>query len=623
MKTISRKSFLKGAAALATTAAAAGILPAYAAEAEGAGVYGATARGLKGDITVVVKIAEDGSIENVAVTENGDSPFISDAAIEGVTRQMVEKQSISVEAVSGATFTSFAIMQAAREALSVRGDADRFDKDVETEYSEGEELICDLLIVGGGTAGLCASIAARTDDAMGPFSDSGLNVVLVEQLGYTGGCLRVSDTNVMPMGGTRYNEAVGAGTDTEEFIRYAIENPFKEGCLNEELYRKVLNNCGIATSQLLDNGMWMPVSDAFVSTVWNFPVARMYTRNQETNFTGKKAPGVVPMEFPCNEGGPYIPQSLYKIALNVGVDIRVSTKVMELEVADGEIKGVKVQDKANHVNYTIRARKYILAMGCIGNSAERVAKYGPAASDTIHFGCAGTNGDGQVWIEENGGVILEGKPHYQPGPDNRVGHYGEIAQLQSYCPCIMVNLEGKRFFQDAKRDRNGSIAAYRVQPDNKAFGIVSGEAVELFKSQLDYAVDHQVGWVADSLEELAALAGIDAAGLLETVEAYNAAYAKGEGVEFEVAHEAMTPIAENGPYYAFLERALCNLVDTSVKVDVNFQPVKADGSLVFANAYACGSMMVMNYNVMTGGFSHITAISSGVLAGREVKNSLL
>jgi len=622
MKNISRREFLKGAAALAGTVAASGVINVSAAE-EAAGVclYAGTARGLKDDVTVAVKLAEDGEILEVAVLEKGDSPFISDAAVESITKQMVEQQSFSVEALSGATFTSFGIMQAARNAVAGLPDAERYDKDVEYEYTQAEDVECDIVIVGGGASGLCAAVAAKTDDKMSGGSDSGLKVMVIEQLGYTGGSFRVADSMVIAFNNSRYNEATGASSTTDAAIEYVKANPYKEGCLNEELFRKILDNGGMATSQLLDNGLWMPVSDARPGvTFGGLPVASWTVRDM---VQGKDADTYDGMDIAHNAGGPYVSQSLLQMAKNAGAEIRVSTKVLELEVADGELKGLKVEDKANHVHYTIRAKKYILATGCIGNSSERMAKYAPWAEGAVHFGCAGTNGDVQVWVEENGGVVLEGKTHYQPGVDGRLGQYGPTSQLTYACPCIMVNLEGKRFFNDAKRARAVCNTTYIKQPEKKVFGIVSGEAAARYRKQLDYAVDHDVAWVADSIEELAELAGINKEGLVETVKAYNEAYKAGKDVEFEVKNAEMTPIAENGPYYAFINRALHNLTDTGVKVDVNFQPVKPDGSVLFANAYACGSLMVMNYNVMTGGMSHLFALTSGVLAGREVKNSLL
>ena len=76
--------------------------------------------------------------------------------------------------------------------------------------------------------------------------------------------------------------------------------------------------------------------------------------------------------------------------------------------------GVRVQDKIGHTEYVIHPKRIILASGCLGADSERMEKWAPSAAGAVHFGCAGTTGDGIAWIEEAGGVVLDGKVHYQP-----------------------------------------------------------------------------------------------------------------------------------------------------------------------------------------------------------------
>ncbi|MGI6661946.1 MAG: FMN-binding protein [Bacillota bacterium] len=47
-----------------------------------------------------------------------ESPGIADPALNGVPKAIVEKQSVKVDAVSGATFTSQGIMEAVEKALA-------------------------------------------------------------------------------------------------------------------------------------------------------------------------------------------------------------------------------------------------------------------------------------------------------------------------------------------------------------------------------------------------------------------------------------------------------------------------------------------------------------------------
>lgn len=92
------------------------VLMAFAAASQ-AQVYTGTAQGKKGPVAVEVTL-EGGAIRSVRVTSQHESPGISDPAIAAVPAAIVKHQSLNVEAVSGATVTSNAIIAAVADALS-------------------------------------------------------------------------------------------------------------------------------------------------------------------------------------------------------------------------------------------------------------------------------------------------------------------------------------------------------------------------------------------------------------------------------------------------------------------------------------------------------------------------
>jgi fumarate reductase flavoprotein subunit len=583
--------------------------------ADGQRVFIGSAPGLKSDISVMVSLDDQGAIESVRVTGQDDTPFIVDAAINQTCAAMVERQSLAVDTVSGATWSSKGIIDAAKSAVADLPHASDYLKEAIPTLKPGDDIACDVLVIGGGAAGLSASIAARGAGlSMG--DTSGLSVVLVEQLAYTGGCIRVSDTVLMAFNNTPFNKAVGGAQGTTEAYLDLARKQDKEGHLNEQVYRSIIEHSPQAVSELLERGLYMPVSDARIDDVLGISTAYWAVRNPLTG-TDKGARFVY-----RNDGGPYLAQSLEGIAIDCGVDIRKSTKVEELVLEDGTISAVEVTDRAQGMSYLIKPKKVILATGCLGANTERAKHYSPAVGEAIHFGCAGTTGDGVAWVEQNGGVVLPGATHFVGGPDNRIGHYGPVNILDTYAPCIKVNLKGERFFAESIPSTKGP-KLYLKQPGNKAFGIMSGKAIEEFKAELAFMEHHGAAWKADTLDDLAKATGIDAEGLAKTVEAYNTAYEAGKDADFEMPHAQMTPVAKTGPYYAFLMRSLYNLTDVSVKVNADLQPIKqADGAPVFKNAYAAGSFMVGNYAFMWGGFSHMTALTSGHYVGKKVASDL-
>jgi uncharacterized protein with FMN-binding domain len=81
------------------------------------GAYPGKAEGVHGDIELTVTV-EKGKIVKVEVTKQNEAAGVSDVAFERVPKEIIEKQALKVDAVSGASLTSKAIMAAAEDALS-------------------------------------------------------------------------------------------------------------------------------------------------------------------------------------------------------------------------------------------------------------------------------------------------------------------------------------------------------------------------------------------------------------------------------------------------------------------------------------------------------------------------
>ncbi|MFY9523178.1 MAG: FMN-binding protein, partial [Limnochordia bacterium] len=121
------------------------------------GTYRASADGFGGELVIDVTV-EGGKITDIEVVESQETPFIADTAFKELIPAIIEAQG-PVEAVSGATFTSKALLEAVDKAVSgvteaskaaepfailvedgtYRGSADGF----------GGELVIDVTVEGG------------------------------------------------------------------------------------------------------------------------------------------------------------------------------------------------------------------------------------------------------------------------------------------------------------------------------------------------------------------------------------------------------------------------------------------------------------------------------------------
>lgn len=84
------------------------------------GTFTATAQGFGGDVTVTLTLA-DSVLTNVTVTGGQETAGIGSRAVELMPETMMATGSIDVDGVSGATFTSNAILEAAKAALGQSG----------------------------------------------------------------------------------------------------------------------------------------------------------------------------------------------------------------------------------------------------------------------------------------------------------------------------------------------------------------------------------------------------------------------------------------------------------------------------------------------------------------------
>ena len=86
-----------------------------------AGTYtGTSANGRNGEDVVEVTVS-DSTIESVNVIKHQETEGIADPAIERIPTDIVEKQSLAIDTVVGATITSEALLEACEDALKQAG----------------------------------------------------------------------------------------------------------------------------------------------------------------------------------------------------------------------------------------------------------------------------------------------------------------------------------------------------------------------------------------------------------------------------------------------------------------------------------------------------------------------
>ncbi len=589
------------------------------------GTYTATAHGAKHDLTAEVDVTEN-EITDIRVTEANDSPFVSEAAIEKMPARMLEKQSVAVDAVTGATFTSAAIRNAVSDCLMQAG-ANLSDWSAQETVRQGQDVNVDVLVVGGGTSGLTAALAAKTDAALSDV-DSGLNVMIVEANGYAGGNMAICGGYIASYFGTSLNEYTGNSIEADTLVSSLLElYPQYAEVLDGELMLRIAELTDDTLNGLMARGFYLTGSDAYVGESSRIskegPTAYTSSSVIADPETGERSGD---NGYDVYGGGAFFAETLTDIVNQAGVEIRYETRATDLVMDEGACIGVKVQDHETY--YTVYAKKIILATGYAGFDQETIAAYLPEAyGNVVGAETAANQSFAQKQITALGGQVNDvhdpiSDGHIILGYNTVLAHFGEERKLYNEMNGMLVNPKGLRFTDDS--DRGHDTAMKVMEQGGKCYMIFDSthEGVKY----VDYLSENGLAWSAETLEDLADQIHVPAEALISTVGQYNADYEAGVDSVFHTSAKKMAPV-EEAPYFAVQINAISTGgIDIAVFTDENMMVTLAKDGQPIENLYACGGAGSGSYfplcNIGLG--SHVVGcMASGVYAGNCVREALI
>ena len=442
--------------------------------------YTAASQGLGGEVPVTVTI-EDGKITAVEVGENNETPGVGSNAIDILPGKIVETQSIALDAVTGATITSGAILAAVEDALNQAGlDAEAFKIPQDTEaLPMGEAETTDVVIVGAGMAGLMAAYELKQD-----YPD--IQFVLLEKQAAVAGSVPLSGGMIVGIS-SELHKKYGAECTTED-IAELMDYTSRGAEVNDALTNNVYAKSDLLIERLVEYGADF---QDFVSP------ASLYS---DKVFALTHA-----------DGGHGFGEFLRTFASNDEFDLRLSTKAEDLLVEDGQVVGVMVND--GEKRYELRAKAVLLATGGFGNNTELMEKYLPEylkGNMTVNGGATGDS----IGFTEQFGTPLVG--------EGAMGTGGNMTAAT-----FMVNQEGKRFMNEL----TPGYTAHRLVAH------MDGEKIYRIADGTFMYLDWAEGMVAngalgkfDSLEAVAEAYDINMDNLMAEAKAYNAAIAEGKDI---------------------------------------------------------------------------------------------
>ena len=655
MNKISRKGFLKIAAAAAMSGVTAGALAACnaassstAASAGAAGsytpgTYTGTAEGISSTVKVTMTFS-DSAVTDVVVDTSGETASYGAAAAEELKNQLLNAGSDEIDGVSGSTVTSDAVKKAAKSCFAqAKGEAtvtsvqlptgdetDWLGKEPDIDEAAITETVdTDILIVGAGNGGIFAAAYAAAN---------GLNFRVIEQNG------NVQDTRHWygAIDSAAAKEAGEKPADRakllSEISRYAsgkcdqrvVKTWINESAAMHDFMRSILEDkygwvCDFTSGS---EAAW-PAENAEHNTDYLYPV-------QEHNYMASE-----------RESGLARNELLLQYIQELGYDVDFKTSLAKLEKnSDGRITGIIAQSTEDDHFIRYNANKGVL-LACggfpgnpymmeqldpLGTSVTTACSYSPSDKG---YGIraamwAGANLDKEAApMLFDRGIVAPGVDGGYVDSDTAFGGKAFPGTIRQYNPgtqpFLKVNRNGERFANESS-PYNDIVYAAAHQPgrvyaqicdanileDAKRFHTIGCSAQtrnggeKYIQGKMDEAIEAGALFKCDTLDELADKMGFTGAAkdtFLATVERYNELYDKQNDEDFGKPAYRLSAI-RTAPFYGCWLGASLLTTEQGIAINEKGQALDNDNKPMpglYITGDMSGSFFANNYPCLMAG----------------------
>ena len=528
------------------------------------------AEGHKGEVIATVNFDGD-TIKSIETVHN-ETEGLGDQAIEKLTKEMVDNNTVKVDAISGATNSSIAFIKAVNDAIKDSGrNVKDYQKDVKAKESKDSSKDVDVVVVGGGGAGFAAAVTAK---------ESGAEVVLLEKMPQVGG-------NTLISGG----EYAAPVNDLQK--EEGIED-------SKELFASDVKEAG-GDPELIDVLADHATEDAY----WLRDDIGVKWLDSLMFFGGHSVKrSLIPEAHSGNE----LIKNYLKKCEELGIEVITEADVKEILTEDNKITGVKAETPDGEL--TVNAKSVVLATGGFGANDEMTYENDNEIDEYVKSTNApGSTGDGITMAEKLGADTVDmDQIQLYPVCDPETGRLLYVGDTRLVGGALLVNKEGKRFVEELGTRREISMAI-KAQTDHVGYLIwdeKSNEVTGTMASNPEEAkeqFDKGNLYKADTIEELAEHFDIDKDQLIETVNTFNENSKKEEDPEFNLRMLGWT--IEEGPYYMLKAAPAVHHTMGGLKINTDAQVIDKDGNPI-EGLYAAGEV--------TGGIHGSNRLGSAAIA---------
>lgn len=565
------------------------------------GVYKEKVMGLIAPFTVEVTL-EGGKIVKVTSNDALESPGVGAEAIKTLGERIVREQTAGVDGVSGASLTSFAVLQGTRQALKKAGADESFFKRVHEAAVLPETVTSDVVVVGGGGAGLAAAVSAL---------EAGASVTIVEKLGYLGGSTNVCG-GALNASGTRYQKALGIEDNPQKHFEQTMKGGHNTN--DPSLVHYLADHAPESLA-------WLESLGLKVNPKVGAATGALYQRSH----------------YPDPAGGhtyiAILENALAKYPDRVKVFLE--TKATSLIEENGRVTGVAVESRGKTAKI-FGTRGVIISTGGFGANVEFRQKVNTGiwkeANLDKEIGCSNISvaaqGDGLLMAGKVNADLI-GLADIQVHPNGTPGTGLMLDIKTSGRNRLFINTNGDRFV-DEGAPRDVLSKAVFAQP---------GQTFWLVQNHLRYPDENKIDLLsgrtmhdmleqgrvqkAETLEDLAKIMKVDVNRLRASIEEYNRVArheVETDRFGFRANHTDDRPITE-GPYYVARKVPTIHHTMGGIKINTNAEVIDRNGKVI-PGLYAAGEVTggVHGENRL-GGNAVADCMVFGRTAGRMAANN--
>ncbi|MCL1991631.1 MAG: FAD-dependent oxidoreductase [Spirochaetes bacterium] len=562
------------------------------------GTFTATGEGgYGGDITLSV-VFDAYSIVSIEIVSHNETAGFANIAFTTLIPSIIEAQSTHVDTVSGATYTSRAILDGVNNAIRLAGA----DPAALVAGAAGgapvapapEVTVADLIVVGGGMGGLVTAISA---------AQNGASVIVIEKMPMLGGSTNFGGG--LSVAGSRWQLEQGGLITADElyagWIALEADDPRGAVFYDRSLIRPMVDRSGERFNWLLDLGYQVDLH----------PGGRMLQSAIPPGWDATMPAGGVHWR------GPLLVEFLQNAALALGVHIHLNTRGTELVTNPaGAVTGVRASGAFGRVTFSANSA-VVLATGGFSRNREMMQRFIPQLAPFVQHSTAaiGHMGDGMLMAEAVGAV---------PYPDPwliGLGLQNEFSgMIIAAVPGILVNHLGNRFVMEARPP--GFIDHYTYlynftiaySPGGAFFVFDSSAAFQDRVAQVQANLASPSAFTGATVADLAAAMGVPAANLQAEIDGINAVVAGTAADRFGRTVQ-LNSITEP-PFFAMRIYPMDMGTIGGVMVNEYYQVLDAQGQVI-PGLFAVGEMSNRRYiaPMYFSGLSLMLTLQQGIVAG--------